>query len=238
MVPSSSHENTMWQQHTKWISTCKAIVHMCNEVIDWVVRSECFSLWIWTSSITFTLPSLSRLPKVCLLLLCTFYISYYDLKLHRKPKITTLILTIDHEAILQLITNYSYSNFCYSYFCLCVDHCMFLCRSPCRVWRSLFLETEKWKVKRVPTDTCYSELFQKINWWMFFHLSPSTRLSFVCVFVVLTWWPRLPSHLCIGGQILCTICLMTWNHYVRVAFRDQTKENVFAFQLGFGVIAV
>lgn len=39
------------------------------------------------------------------------------------PKITTLILTVDHEAILQLITNYSYSNFCYSYFCfVCVDH--------------------------------------------------------------------------------------------------------------------
>lgn len=37
------------------------------------------------------------------------------------PNITTLILTIDYEAIIQLITNYSYSNFCYLYFCLCVD---------------------------------------------------------------------------------------------------------------------
>lgn len=79
-VSPLSHEITVWQQHTKWISTCKAIVHsMCNEVSDWVVRSERFSLWIWTSSITSSSPSSSRLPKVCLLLLCTYSISYYDL---------------------------------------------------------------------------------------------------------------------------------------------------------------
>lgn len=41
---------------------------------------------------------------------------------HRKAKIMTLILTVDHEAILQVITNYSYSNFHYLYF-------LFVCRS-------------------------------------------------------------------------------------------------------------
>lgn len=60
------------------------------------------------------------------------------------PQITTLILTVDHEAILQLITNYSYSNFCYSYFCfVCVDHSV-SCLSI--VWfEGVFLEIEKRK---------------------------------------------------------------------------------------------
>ena len=83
-------------------------------------------------------PSSSRLPKVCLLLLCTYTITF-TMTLHRKPQITTFILTVDHEAIIQLITNYSYSDFCYSYFCLCVDHyvCFYVGR---HVWfKGVFL---------------------------------------------------------------------------------------------------
>lgn len=80
-VPFLFYEIPTSHWHTKWTSTCKASVH--NEVNDWVVRSECFSLWIWTSSITFSSLLLSCLPKVCLLLLCTYYIKLWFIITHK-----------------------------------------------------------------------------------------------------------------------------------------------------------
>lgn len=75
------------------------------------------------------------------------YIRYQLLSLHRKAKIATLILTVDREATLQLIANYSYSHVCSLYF-VCRSLCMSLCQLKCLVWRSYF-----WKeVKRLKTS--------------------------------------------------------------------------------------
>lgn len=58
---------------------------------------------------------------------------------HGKAKMTTLILTVDHEAILQVITNYSYSDFRYLYF-------LFVCISLQCVLPGL--KESFWKLKR------------------------------------------------------------------------------------------
>lgn len=67
-------------------------------------------------------------------------------------------MTIDHEAILQLITDYSYNNILFFVFLfVCRSLCMFLCRR--HVWfEGVFLEIEC--LKEFPL-TRYPELFHK-----------------------------------------------------------------------------
>lgn len=133
---------TMWHQHTKWISICKAIVYMCNEVSElWEMNAfHCESEPPPSFFLYFHHPIYQK--YVCCY--CVHTISVYmTYNLHRKAKMTTLILTVDHEAILQVVANYLYSDFhCLYFLFVCTSlQCVCFCCLPCSVWRSLL---ENW----------------------------------------------------------------------------------------------
>lgn len=79
---------------------------------------------------------------------------------------------------------------------VCRSLCMFLCQSPCLVWRSLF-----GNVERVPTDARYSELCQKSAEGLMIlqmNLPPSlSEKSSVCFCSLYLHTSTLPANHCI-----------------------------------------
>lgn len=135
-------------QHVKLLYICvmKSMIQLW-EMNAFCCKSESLtSLFFLTLIILFT--------KI--MFAAIVYIRYH-FSLHRKANFATLMLTVDHEAILKLITNYSYSHFCSLYF-VCRSLCMFPCQLTRLVWRNLFLE-EEWKAEKPPAETFSSELF-------------------------------------------------------------------------------
>lgn len=126
-------------QHTKWISTCKAIVHTVCVMKSMIV------LFVVNLFHHFLYPYRPVYQKyVCCYCVHTISVTIIT---QRSPKYHS---HTDIRTWSYFTVNNSYSDFCYSYFCLCVDqYVCFLCRSPCLVWRSLFWKYKEYRLRHL-----------------------------------------------------------------------------------------